>query len=367
MNHFIDWYRTANPQKSPATYDAMKYNMTRLCKLYECNFDELNKDQHLNDTENTKKILRDKYSLNTTIQTILGIKWYLLFKGGSSNLIKSYERLLKELTEENQAIIEQNELTEKEKINWIDYPNLQERIKQVFDYQKDMDFHLLRNLTMVAMYVFLPPARIQNYSKMVIRYVDKNPVKIDTQTNSYPKKHNYLFIQKSLSRPLHLVFNQYKTAKYVGQKTLTLTAGMVAPFGDLDPIYNILSYYIKRREEYFGNKKTHYKKVQPLFFNINNKKAIEGSHFTDILKETTSKYVGKTLSVNLFRHIFITDFLQKETSIEDKKRVAGIMGQTYTPTMMEKYNRINIEGSSMGNGVAEEVDTTSSGMVLHFE
>lgn len=362
LTHFLQWYRTSNPQKSKATYDAMRYNLTRLCKLFECEFDDLNKDNLLIDPENTKKLLRDKYSLNTTIQTILGIKWYLLFKGGSNNLVKKYEILLKELTEENQAIIEQNELTDNEKVNWINYPNLQERIKQVFDYQKDMDFHQLRNLTMVAMYVFLPPARIGNYSKMVVRYVNKNVIKLDTQTNSYPKKHNYLFINQS-SGKLHLVFNQYKTAKYVGQKVLTLTAGMTAPFGDLDSIYQILSYYIQKREEYFGNKKTHYTKVQPLFFNLNNKKAIEGSHFTDILKETTSKYVGKTLSVNLFRHIFITDFLKKETSIEDKKRVAGIMGQTYTPTMMEKYNRVKIEEVNGG----EEANTTSSGMVLHFE
>jgi len=370
LTNFLNWYRQTNPNKSQATYDAMKYNLSRICKLNDCEFADLNVETHLTNPEEIIKVIREKYSLNTSIQTILGIKFFLLFKGNNYSLIKNYETLLKQLTEENQKIIEKNELTEKERINWIDYPNLRERMAQVWDYgiapsSLEMDFHIVRNITMVAMYVFLPPARIGNYSKMVLRYVKKHPIKVDTQTNSYPKKHNYLFLTEAGA--LCLVFNQYKTSKYVGQKCLTITPDMgSSPFGDMRFIYKILFIYIRRREAFFGNKKTQYKKINPLFFNIQTKKEIDGSHFTDILKETTSKYVGKTLSVNLFRHIFITDFLKKETDIHYKRMVAEFMGQTYTPTMLEKYNRVNIKENQLING-GEEVSATSSGAVLHFD
>ena len=62
LTHFLQWYRTSNPQKSKATYDAMRYNITRLCKLFECEFDDLNKDNLISDQENTRKLLRHKYS-----------------------------------------------------------------------------------------------------------------------------------------------------------------------------------------------------------------------------------------------------------------------------------------------------------------
>jgi site-specific recombinase XerD len=101
-----------------------------------------------------------------------------------------------------------------------------------------------------------------------------------------------------------------------------------------------------------------------LFFNLNSQKEmLTGNNYTGILQNTSKLIVGKKLSVNLLRHIYITHFLKKESSIQDKTIIAEFMGQGYTPTMLEKYNRVNL------NEMAEEVleGTALKGMVLHFD
>ena len=53
---------------------------------------------------------------------------------------------------------------------------------------------------------------------------------------------------------------------------------------------------------------------------------------------TTSKHIfGKELSCNMFRHIFMTHYLKQNMDIHSNRRVALLMGQSYNPTMMEKY------------------------------
>jgi hypothetical protein len=379
MDDFVKWYEQQNPNKSKSTYDAMKYNYIRIRKTMCCSETDLS-DLNENDFNDPAVIINKvypDYSLNTTIQTCLGIKYYCLFRGFKDEIQKLCDSCLKTLIKDKNEIINSNQLSEVEKENWVDYPTLQERMKQYYEYtirkdfpvpegMLDMDKKLqeMRNFTMLAMYTFLPPTRIGNYQKMVVRYTqDARTTPLKKPHKSYAKKHNYLFIDEGDKyRDFTLVFNQYKTSKYLGQIIVKLEQDKPL-HGDGGMTYKILSDYVIFRRQYFRSM-TKTKQHPYLFFNLNSQKEmLTGNNYTGILQNTSNLIVGKKLSVNLLRHIYITHFLKKESSIQDKTIIAEFMGQGYTPTMLEKYNRVNL------NEMAEEVleGTALKGMVLHFD
>ena len=122
-----------------------------------------------------------------------------------------------------------------------------------------------------------------------------------------------------------LVFNQYKTSQYLGQIDHTIDENNI--------ISKILPRYIEVRDNFINNKKN-----LTLFVN-KEKRDMTQSNITDTLKYITRKVVDKELSVNLIRHIFISDYLSLNHTIEEKRQIANFMGQTYDATMMEKYNK----------------------------
>lgn len=375
MDAFLEWYRQQNPKKSKSTYDAMKYNYIRIRKTMCCSetdLSDLNEDDFVDINSIVNKIYPE-FSLNTTIQSCLGIKYYCLFRGFKEGIIKDCDSCLKTLIKDKNEIIEKNELTDNERDNWVDYPVLQEKMKQYHQYtirkdfpvpdgMVDMDKKLqqMRNFTMLGMYTFLPPTRIGNYQKMVVRYTQDGNIK--KPHKSFAKKHNYLFIDEGDKyRDFTIVFNQYKTAKHLGQIIVKLEKGK-SVHGDGGMTYEMLDDYVRFRRQYFKSM-TRTKQHPYLFFNLNSQKEmLTGNNYTGILQQTAKEIVGKKLSVNLLRHIYITHFLKKESSIQDKTIIAEFMGQGYTPTMLEKYNRVNL-----GMGVAEEVDKIYDQMVLHFD
>jgi len=380
MDAFLNWYKTINPNKSKSTYDAMKYNYIRIKKIMcqgDIDLGDLNQD-NFNDVSIIINKIYPDFSLNTTIQSCLGIKYYCMFRGFKQDIIKDCDSCLKTLIKDKNEIIDKNELTLTERDNWVDYPVLQEKMKQYYEYtirkdfpvpdgMLDMDKKLqeMRNFTMLSMYCFLPPTRIGNYQKMVVRYTqDGRTETLKKPHKSFAKKHNYLFIDEgsnALYRDFTIVFNQYKTAKHLGQIIVKLEKGKEI-YKDGGMTYEILDDYVRFRRQYF--KSTTRTKQHPyLFFNLNSQKEmLTGNNYTGILQQTSNEIVGKKLSVNLLRHIYITHFLKKESNIEEKKVIAEFMGQGYTPTMLEKYNRVNL-----GMGVAEEVDKIYDQMVLHFD
>ncbi len=378
MNDFLEWYEKSNPNKSKSTYDAMKYNYVRIKKTMCCSetdLSDLNEDDFVDINSIINKIYPE-FSLNTTIQSCLGIKFYCLFRGFKQEIIKDCDSCLKTLIKDKNEIVNKNELSEVERDNWVEYPTLQEKMKQYHQYtirkdfpvpdgMVDMDKKLqqMRNFTMLGMYTFLPPTRIGNYQKMVVRYTqDGRTETLKKPHKSFAKKHNYLFIDEGDKyRDFTLVFNQYKTSKHLGQIIVKLEKGK-SLHGDGGRTYEILDDYVRFRRQYFKSM-TRTKQHPYLFFNLNSQKEmLTGNNYTGILQQTSNEIVGKKLSVNLLRHIYITHFLKKESSIQDKTIIAEFMGQGYTPTMLEKYNRVNL-----GMGVAEEVDKIYDQMVLHFD
>ena len=328
IEDIINYYRKENENRSESTYTTMKYNIVRLEKIYNKDIDDLTvKD--FSSIKKTSKLL-ENYKLNTQIQTIMGIKLFLKFKGEiNKGLIDKWNDELKVLCGKSKEVVEKNEMTENEEKNWINYLDLTEKFDQFYNYKfeeelekdglNDYDkYRWVRDFMLLAFYIDLPPTRIGNYQFMKIRAKKKR------KATSLDKKFNYLMVNGDGS--YQLVFNQYKTAKYLGQITHTIKAD--------SKIGKIIDMYLPIREIFVGKTKTE------LLLNKDRREMTQ-SNITDTLKYISRKIVGKDLSVNLLRHIYITYYFQQPNSIEDKKEVAKFMGQTYDATQMEKYNKLS--------------------------
>lgn len=327
IQEIINWFREENPNKSESTYNTMKYNIIRLEKITKKDIDDL----CIGDFENISKVKKsfETYALNTKIQTVMGIKLFLRFKEASGNLIDKWNEELKTLCGKSKEIVEKNEMTENEEKNWIDYMELSGKFDQFFDYKFFNElqdntsndytkYKWVRDFLLLALYVELPPARIGNYQFMKIREEKKR------KATSLDKKYNYLMVNTDGS--YQLVFNQYKTAKYLGQIHQTIKKD--------SKIATLISTYLPYREIFIGKKSTD-------FLLNKEKRTMTQSNITDTLKFISRKVVGKDLSVNLLRHIYITYYFAKQNSIEEKRKIANFMGQTYDATMMEKYNKLS--------------------------
>ena len=332
----IAFFRKNNPDKSISTYTTMKYNIIRLQKITEKDIDDLNIDD-LSDTNFIEKQL-EHYALNTKIQSILGIKLFLKYKKSDKNLIEKYNDILKEYIQLNKDQIDKNEMTYNESKNWIDYKDLIEKYNNYYEnnFLKDYEiieetgnnysrYNFIRNFLLLSLFIELPPTRIGNYQFMKIKLKKKR------NGTSLNKDYNYLMINdiKKEKPNYSLVFNKYKTSRVLGQVTHDIEKN--------SKLEKIISMYIIKRNNFINNK------TNNSFLLAKDKTNMTQSNITDTLKYVSRKIINKELSANLFRHIFLTYFFQKNISIEEKKHIARFIGQSYEPSMMEKYKRIKPE------------------------
>jgi len=328
----IEFFKNENPDKSISTYTTMKYNIIRLQKITNTDIDDLTIDDFVPISSIMDEV--EKYALNTQIQTIMGIKLFLRFKEADTSLITEYNDILKELCNSCKEAIEKNEMTDNEKKNWIDYPILKQNFKNYFkeifleslknesssgsDY---IYYNHVRNILLLSLYILLPPTRIGNYQYMKIREKKKRDAK------SLAKSYNYLM--DNLDGSYELVFNKYKTSKYIGQISHNIEKDSL--------LSQILQIYILRRAQFVN------RLDNTAFLVAKDKKAMSQTNITDTLKYISRKVIGKSISCNLFRHIYISDFSTLNKSIEEKKKVCNFIGQTYEPNMFDKYVRIDVE------------------------
>tara|TARA_R110002153_G_scaffold274315_1_gene448479 strand:+ start:21094 stop:22173 length:1080 start_codon:yes stop_codon:yes gene_type:complete len=356
VQDIINYYTEKNPNKSPSTYSTMRFNIIRLEKITQKDINDLSKTDFMN----IKLIMTamDTYSLNTKIQTLMGIKLFIRFREAngdtSSCLEHTYNEELKKLCATKQEKEEKNEMTENESKNWIDYEDLKDKMNQFYEYSYsgfvemsngEDKFTMVRNFLLLALYIYLPPTRIGNYKDMVIR------TQKTRKGASLDKKFNYLMVNNNGDKVSYVfIFNQYKTAKFVGQIEHKINN---------HKLDRIITLYLERRDSFVN------KKSNTSFLINKDKKGMTQSNITDTLKYISRKIVGKELSVNLLRHIYLTYYLGLGNSIELNKKTANFMGQTYDATQMEKYKKIkktDIEKSSVSG-----LNGGDNGFVINFD
>lgn len=320
MDSFVKHYLDNNGSKSNSTATAFKTSINRLIKFLKLPFDEWNKNTFNNDKTIVDNLITD-YSLNTIIQTILLILRFLEYKKADDKIINKYRNYLNDFIQErNQNAKKQNQ-THSEKLNWINYPELKNKVEDnIPDYlNKKKAYSDFRNFLILALFSLQPPVRIGNYLNMKYKGEGKRGIQ------SLNKKFNY--ITKMENGKYKMIFNNYKTSKYIGKITHII---------DNDNLNELIN-------KWFSD----YNKNKDFFITNVSGKPITQTNFTNAQKSISKKILQKELSTNDFRHIYLTHFLSTNPSIQQKEKVAQLIGQKYKPSRMELYERRNEQGENV--------------------
>jgi hypothetical protein len=314
MESFLDNYIAKNGSTSVSTKKTLKTSLRRLEKVLKLPFDEWNKNTFDNVNE-IINVLSEDYSVNTIILTILAIIRYLEVKDGKEKILNEYKEILNEIIGERTKEEHSQKSDENEKVNWIDYETLKDKVEKMAEeyLTKKKSFTKYRNFLILSLFSLQPPTRIGNYLDMKIKMNGKKDIK------SLNKKFNYITKNDGKYR---MIFNKYKTSKYLGKIDYTI---------ENETLNKLLDKWLED-----------YNNTDTLFINV-NKKPMTQPNFTQAQQSITKNVLGKTLTSNSHRHIYLTWFLKQNPSIEEKKKVARLVGQTYRPSRMELYERKDIK------------------------
>lgn len=254
-------------------------------------------------------ILKDKAKIKKHILTNQLFNNYpyiyfnILFKicksyyGANHNVSLYYNKLLKKHHNQDKNT---NELTEKERNLWVNYPKLLSIINNV-DYKNIQKIKDLRNFLLISLYILNPPRRLI-YKDMINIFKKQN-------INNLDKNYNYIYYPDRI-----FIINLHKSKKSIGQQIIGID----------DKLMKIIDLYNKRT-----NKKNKY---------LLGDTAIKAPNLTRLLKRISKQYFNKELSSSIYRKIYIT-YKHKETfkNVEDINRLG------HSISTSSKYYNKNIE------------------------
>jgi len=267
-----------------------------------------NEDWDCNDTawlrnaDEIIKFIKDIYPIQNTVITnissfasvtaVLGPSFKSAYKKYSD--ISSTDRRAKD------AVDNKNQSTNSEKDKMVSMNIL----KDLWKHPDLTD----RERAIISLYTMIPPRRNQ-FSQFL---------KLKKSEDDLPDKFNYLIVDKD-GDPQKLVLKNYKTFKQYGIFNIPLTK--TKKLNEILKKY-IISANLKDGDLLFHNSKGGIQK------NISNE-----------IKKAFFKASGKNITVNIIRHIFISKFLEKRRTIEEKNKLARQMG--HSRNVQESYMRID--------------------------
>lgn len=203
-----------------------------------------------------------------------------------------------------------NEKSEKQKDNWIDWDEIIKVSKEQWESVKDFggkksltpaEYDKLLQALVLGLYVYIPPRRNQDYLNMVVTKKWKEEMPDDV---------NYLDIAGS-----RFVFHKYKTAKKYGKQSIDIPES-----DESNHLEHIISAYLKH---------------QPLWKQVKGKNGFAPflvTHDGKVLSAVNSitrllnKIFGKRVGSSMLRHIFLSDKYGK--TLEEQKEDSMAMGHS---------------------------------------
>lgn len=256
----------------------------------------------LKNSDDIIKFIKETYPIQNTVITnissfasvagVLGPSYKKAYKKYSD--ISSQDRRAKD------AVDNKNQSTNSEKDKMVSMNIL----KDLWKHPDLTD----RERAIISLYTMIPPRRNQ-FSQFL---------KLKKSEDDLPDKFNYLIVDKD-GDPQKLVLKNYKTFKQYGIFNIPLTK--TKKLNEILKKY-IISANLKDGDLLFHNKKGGIQK------NISNE-----------IKKAFFKASGKNITVNIIRHIFISKFLEKRRTIEEKNKLARQMG--HSRNVQESYMRID--------------------------
>ena len=304
LNVFFEKYKKKNNKAVLAAFKKNTWNP--FLKIYsdihneEFDFDSIN--WAADDPTKIIEWIKNKYSnLNTQRTKITIMSTMLMMIKNQKKPAQIYKNEADKLQKQIEAITNKNLSTPKEKINLLKWPE----IKNLW---KDEKIHILDRVLM-GLYTVIPPRRIEMGQLLTLTNTTKN----------LNKNLNYLVVDKN-SNAKYIFMQRYKTINTYGKVKLVLSNK--PDFVKLLQKY-IICFDIKIGDPLFPTKKGNYH-----------------SNFSKLLSEVFERNTGKKISVDLLRHSFITDFLSKKRTVEQKKQIAKSLG--HSTVTLDNYDRIDL-------------------------
>jgi integrase len=223
---------------------------------------EFDKVSDLKQTDKVMKYLKDMPSnkRKTRLSALVVVT-------GEGDYSKKMGEDIKEFNDE----VAKQEKSVGEKQAWLSKDDIldiwnryKKRASTIYRKKDDMtmkDYQEIQNFVLLSLFVLIPPRRAMDYTEMKVRNVDKS-------------KDNYI-------KGKQMVFNVYKTSKSKGQQTVEIPKELKA----------ILSKWIR---------------INPHEYLLYDAR---GGKLSSVkINQRFNKIMGKpNFSVNMFRHIFLTD------------------------------------------------------------
>lgn len=294
----IKQYRKNNPSANQITDSSISFYASRVRILYEKFGGKLKLLDYLN---NFTKVIKDnekKYpDIKTQCSSFHAIIAVLEAYCGNHESIRKYKEKIKEFVIE---IMKDKDFdkNENEKENWI---TLQEILDKVSELERSLPckegkdlFDTYQQYLVLNLYTLIPP--IRNNFVDVLVYEEEVCIEEDK---------NYIFLKDK-----KLILNKYKTKERYGVSTIDLPYKLV----------EIIRTWINLRAQIYKQLKDNHE----LLFNT---KVI-----TPMVRRNFSKYIhrilGKNVSVQMLRKIYISDKYPVKHSSSEMKEDARIMGHS---------------------------------------
>jgi hypothetical protein len=213
--------------------------------------------------------------------------------------------IVKLITEENDKVMQEikgnpkQDKTEKEEENWMSLRALKKLAKD-----KKEEFNTQDNL-LIACYTLMPPVRLDLHDVKIVRtgFIDPET----KRPEGISEKQNYIKIYKKSGRTYtDLVLNEYKTSKTYG----IFNERLPKPVTDLILQLPVSQSHLfqKKGGDAFSSPET----------------------FGVYLRSVFKKLTDKNMSVDLLRHIYLTEFRKGEKTEERKQKIAKKMMNSVT-------------------------------------
>ena len=233
-------------------------------------------------------------------------------KEGNAEIVEKLKTMMLKDIKESDEQDEKQERTEKQAENWMSmddimkvYNSLKEEVKPLWKLEKPKKgaFMRLQDFVMLSCLLLIPPRRSLDWVDFRIRDVDK-------------EKDNYMSGNK-------LIFNSYKTKKYYGRQEVNI---------DKNPLKKILTDWMKINTTPY------------LLVDTTMKQPLNQSKLTIRLY---GLFDGKKVSVNMLRHIFITErVLPSIPKLNEMKETAREMGHSLDQQLKYKIDEKNVEDTN---------------------
>ena len=278
--------------------NSVETTLNRVKRLHKLMYgDDMTNFDWTKDTSKVSEFIlsSDKWkSEETRIQQFQSLASILIVLRSFTSTYKFYSEQSVSMRQTKDSIDDQNLLTKREQANFLPWA----KIKKI----KPDNVH---DEALIGLYTLLPPRRLE-YRIM----------KLTTSEEDLDNKFNYLLLN-GRNKPVKVIFLNYKTSSKFGKQEFPLTRALSSK----------LKAYINEAGLNDGD------------FLFGKSKTEAYKSFSSYVTKVFKKYTGKSLSVNLLRHSFISWYLKKTHSLAEQKVVANEMG--HSVMMQLKYNRLD--------------------------